>query len=615
MATFEEIIKEIKSKVSITDVVEKYVDLKGNKASCPFPFHQDDTPSFFIYPETDTWRCYGCSISGDQFEFIQKYKNVSFVDARNELAEIARIDVSSLNFTNKSHDKSSKIISDDLNKNFSKKITKNSRKLFLSLYEVNEIASKYFKNSLISDSGKEVQKYLENRGIDTETSIKHGIGYAPNTMNTLVTYLKNQKNDPKAVKDVGLVTKYADGTWGDFFTGRLTIEIRNQDGEIIGFGGRKLDDKNKKSPKYINTRETDIFVKSSSLYGIDLAIKSIIKTSQIIIVEGYMDVIAAHQNGFTNVVACMGTAISKKQMEYIFDIFSNKKKSEIILCLDSDDAGIQATKRNLESVIDNFPFMEDKKDSIVVSVANLSGKDPDEVIRSDLTKWESSIKNTIPLLDYYIETLENINEKSLNNEVIKKSLFFIKNHVGFSSQDKYFQKLSELSGKSITELNSISDLKFSPQKNNSEYTGSSFVDSADLKNVIQETTLLSIILNEKDVKDFVTGIPLDHFSDDSNRLIYSLWLDDRLEEIYTIQNEDLVEKFDEIKNIRLDKGTLNQKMAIIDECKRRMARNYFIERKQILLETKRLNPNDSSNLKEEILMIDKKTSDLMKDNV
>ena len=133
--------------------------------------------------------------------------------------------------------------------------------------------------------------------------------------------------------------------------------------------------------------------------------------------------------------------------------------------------------------------------------------------------------------------------------------------------------------------------------------------------MIQETTLLSIILNEKDVKDFVTGIPLDHFSDDSNRLIYSLWLDDRLEEIYTIQNEDLVEKFDEIKNIRLDKGTLNQKMAIIDECKRRMARNYFIERKQILLETKRLNPNDSSNLKEEILMIDKKTSDLMKDNV
>ena len=180
------------------------------------------------------------------------------------------------------------------------------------MIKANEAASKYFRDRLFSGLGIEVKEYLENRGIDMETSVTHGLGFAPDAMDTLADYLKNRKFDSKSVIEAGLIKK-TDSGWSDVFRNRLTVEIRNKSGEIIGFGGRRFND-NEKSPKYLNTKETEVFVKSSVLYGIDLAYKSILDKSQIIIVEGYMDVIAAHQKGYKNVVACMGTSINPKQL-------------------------------------------------------------------------------------------------------------------------------------------------------------------------------------------------------------------------------------------------------------------------------------------------------------
>ena len=221
--------EEIKSKVNILDLISDVVDLKSSgtshKGLCPF--HQENTPSFVVYPGKGTWTCFGsCALSGDHFDFLMKKDGISFREAYIRLAEIANIPINSTSTNTQEI-----------------KVPANK---FNSLIKANEAASKYFRDRLFSGLGKEVKEYLENRGIDMETSVTHGLGFAPDAMDTLADYLKNRKFDSKSVIEAGLIKK-TDSGWSDVFRNRLTVEIRNKSGEIIGFGGRRLND-NEKSP-------------------------------------------------------------------------------------------------------------------------------------------------------------------------------------------------------------------------------------------------------------------------------------------------------------------------------------------------------------------------------
>ena len=582
--------EEIKSKVNILDLISDVVDLKSSgtshKGLCPF--HQENTPSFVVYPGKGSWTCFGsCASSGDHFGFLMKKDGISFREAYIRLAEIANIPINSTSTNTQEI-----------------KVPANK---FNSLIKANEAASKYFRDRLFSGLGKEVKEYLENRGIDMETSVTHGLGFAPDAMDTLADYLKNRKFDSKSVIEAGLIKK-TDSGWSDVFRNRLTVEIRNKSGEIIGFGGRRLND-NEKSPKYLNTKETEVFVKSSVLYGIDLAYKSILDKSQIIIVEGYMDVIAAHQKGYKNVVACMGTSINPKQLQYIYNIFTHNDY-EIILCLDSDDAGVEATRRNLEVVMENFPSGLENNN---ISVVTLSGKDPDEVIRNDINNWKTSIDNSISLFDYYISTINNNKDVSVRENSIKKSLYFIKQHVSFTLQDSYLQKLSKITEINEDTLRAISQTLTS---NNAPNVKNIVDEVIEIDKNIHEKTLLSIILKNNEVKDLVTDIPADYFSDMQYRTIFQLWFSDEIDTVYDLKDDVLVQKYEIVKNFNLADNNLNNNMAIIEEEKKRMGMRYLKKiKKEIIAEIGKVDDDEELNrLLERLVEIDKQINTIMSGN-
>ena len=519
-----------------------------------------------------------------------KKDGISFREAYIRLAEIANIPINSTSTNTQEI-----------------KVPANK---FNSLIKANEAASKYFRDRLFSGLGKEVKEYLENRGIDMETSVTHGLGFAPDAMDTLEDYLKNLKNrkfDSKSVIEAGLIKK-TDSGWSDVFRNRLTVEIRNKSGEIIGFGGRRLND-NEKSPKYLNTKETEVFVKSSVLYGIDLAYKSILDKSQIIIVEGYMDVIAAHQKGYKNVVACMGTSINPEQLQYIYNIFTHNDY-EIILCLDSDDAGVEATRRNLEVVMENFPSGLENNN---ISVVTLSGKDPDEVIRNDINNWKTSIDNSISLFDYYISTINNNKDVSVRENSIKKSLYFIKQHVSFTLQDSYLQKLSKITEINEDTLRAISQTLTS---NNAPNVKNIVDEVIEIDKNIHEKTLLSIILKNNEVKDLVTDIPADYFSDMQYRTIFQLWFSDEIDTIYDLKDDVLVQKYEIVKNFNLADNNLNNNMAIIEEEKKRMGMRYLKKiKKEIIAEIGKVDDDEETNrLLERLVEIDKQINTIMSGN-
>ena len=304
-----DVVDLIKTQLSITDVVSKYVDLKGNsrlmKGLCPF--YPENTPSFVIYPESQIFKCYCGSCAGtsggDIFSFIMRIENINLVEALIMCAELAGVKLN----------------------NYQPKKVKSIKK---DLTHALESAADFFKNSLNSRYGLPATSYLKDRGFSEKKIKEFNFGLSPTGLSTLVDHLKKVGVKSNSAVESGLVQKWADNTWHDFFVDRLIIEIRDEDNNLVGFGGRSL---NNKTPKYINTPQTELFNKSELLFGLNLAIKDLLKHKECVIVEGYMDVFAAHSEGFNNVVACMGTSLTFNQLNK-----ANKYADKIILCLDSD---------------------------------------------------------------------------------------------------------------------------------------------------------------------------------------------------------------------------------------------------------------------------------------
>lgn len=550
--SFEQNIKEIKDRVNIRELIEEYVDLEGNpaqpKAKCPF--HEENTPSFTVYPEQGSWYCFGaCSTRGDHFDFLMKLEGITFQEAAAQLAKRANVDIS-------------------------QKKTNQGENNTKSLFVVNEMAAVYFKQQLLSSAGLEATKYLEDRGIDTEMALRRGIGLAPNGMDSLSGYLKNKKADPIATRDVGLVDKNKNGDWGDFFRSRISIEIRNEEDKIIGFAGRTF---NSSGPKYLNTRNTEIFSKSS-FYGINWAIDHIKEKSEIIVVEGYMDVITAHENGFNNVVACMGTSINTNQLNYLAGIFRNDANHKIILCLDADSAGKKAAINNLDSAVEKF---KDRSTNMNILVATLTGgKDPDEVIRTDPNSWQMSINTAVPLFDYYIESLalsENQNNNQARQDIVKKAGFLIIDLIHDFDQDKHWQKLSNLLD--IPEETLKNTIKIAAANRKKSVSSNT---SKEITHTIQEgdpteERLLATILQNPDLRDFGIGVPSNHFSNVVNRVIYEYWEKDQLDGSGDI---NVIREIEKLMDRELPQGNIERNGKIIEDCKKAMKLKYLKKVKQ-----------------------------------
>ncbi|MBQ8317560.1 MAG: DNA primase [Lachnospiraceae bacterium] len=367
----DEVIEDVRSRSDIVDIISGYVTLKkrGSDYQACCPFHHEKTPSFHVSRDKQMYHCFGCGAGGNVYTFVMEYENFSFPEAVQHLAERAHIELPQSELSGRDR---------------AKEQYKNT------LREMNKTAANYFYYLLTTERGAYAREYLAGRGLTQDTINKFAIGYADIYENDLYKYLKAKGFTDDQMKDSGLVDIYEGKGGRDKFWNRVMVPILDINGKVIGFGGRMLGNSDG-VPKYINTKETDVFDKSRNLFAMNIARRS--KRRGFIICEGYMDVIAMHQAGFDNAVASLGTAFTMGQANII-----KRYSDDVYLAYDSDDAGTKATLK----VISMLRSM-----GITTRIIDMKPyKDPDEFIKNlGKEAYEERIDNAITGIEFEVRTI------------------------------------------------------------------------------------------------------------------------------------------------------------------------------------------------------------------
>ena len=373
----DEEINEIRSRANIVDIISSYLNVsqKGKNYVCLCPFHNDHSPSLIISPEKQIFNCFTCRTGGNVFTFVMKYENVSFLEAIKIVA-----DKIGYNLNVK-----------DLNVNVDSKNKED--------FEIYDFASKYYTNNINTTDGIKAREYLSKRGINDAIIKEFKLGLALNEKDTFYKIASKKGWSIDTLDKLGLINKVNANIY-DTFINRIVIPIENLKGEVVGFTGRIFNGEDN-TAKYLNTKETAIFKKSSLLFNYHNAKNFIREKRCVIVVEGNMDAIKMSAKGFKNVVALMGVALSNEQIDIL-----KRLKVPVVLMLDNDNAGLEATVKNGEILINS---------GIDTSVVRLSGaKDPDEYIEKyGIDAMENNINNAIKYIDFKIEYLKK--NKNLNN--------------------------------------------------------------------------------------------------------------------------------------------------------------------------------------------------------
>jgi len=494
------IIDDIKTKADIVQIVSPYVTLqqtgKNLKGLCPF--HSERTPSFFISPERQTWRCFGaCSDGGDIISFIMKIENKEFSETIQSLAEILGIDYK-LN------------IQTDISQN-------------TEFFDINELAANFFSNLLESQEGIAGMAYVHERGLNTKTIKQFKLGLSPKQPTALIEYFKSIKIPTSKLIEVGLASENQKG-FRDFFSNRIMFPIQNPKNKIIGFGGRTLGNN---GPKYLNTPATTIFDKKSILYGYNHIGRLLPKNLPIIIVEGYMDAISAHQYGYNNVVATLGTSITKQHLTQL-----KKASTKIIQALDSDQAGQSATLRSLESTYSIFQegYLGQRKE-IELHIASLPpNEDPDSLIHNNSKKWDSTLNQSLPFVEFLINaigTLFSINTPNDKAKVAEKLLPFIAHTQNSFEQERYFASLAQkLSVKEQTLKVSMNNLvkPKTKQKYNTLQSDRGILKQSDIRSSYYlEDYLTALFLQRPELKEQYFKLNISQFTSIENKELLLFW--------------------------------------------------------------------------------------------
>ena len=573
-------VEEIKNNADIIGVISEYVPLSiaGNRAKAVCPFHTEKTPSFHVNSERKSWKCFGsCNEGGDIISFIQKIENVDFSQALKILGD--KLGIRETNFSNNNSRKDKDVISE--------------------IHKINKIASEYFRNKLLSKDGVKIVEYLNNRGYEKDDIEKRGFGLSLSGTNSLAGYLKINNVSSKIAKESGLIVQKKDGTWGDMFYDRLMINIYDSDGNVIGFGGREIHD-NSNSPKYINTNATPAFDKSANLYGINWSKDNIRKKNQAIVVEGYMDVITAHKHGYNNVVAAMGVAITGKQINLLMKYFNNDEPGKIILCLDSDNAGIEATNRVLEVIVD-YMSSNKIKENINIEIAQIDIKDPstkkmikdpDEAIKVSPIEWENSLKNTKNIIDYIIDVkyIHYSLEESPKN--IEKFVIDISKIINLINKDelpnftKSLAKKLDISHREITNLLNKGIQKYTSKN---YHTLKNKIKAIDDNLDVLDEHFLSLLIKYDDLKEYGIAIPENYIKQSDNRMIFSLWKNNFIESGIGVDQE-VKEKIEYLRLRDIPESNLTRKVEDINQIIKRLKERFLRELKVQEIEDLKSNP-------------------------
>jgi len=486
------VITEVKQRLDIVELVSEYVTLQkaGRNFKGLCPLHSEKHPSFFVFPEQQTWHCFGaCGTGGDIFSFIMKKEGFDFGQALRLLAQRGGITLSPLEAPDKAEDKEKE-----------------------RLFQINEAATEYYHHLLSSTkAGEAARSYLERRKVMPETVKEFRLGFSPDTWETIKNYLLNKDYKEKELAEAGLIIEREEGGSYDRFRNRLMFPICDIQGRVTGFGARALDDS---LPKYINSPQTSIFDKSSSLYGIDKAKSAIRKKNLVIIVEGYTDVLTAHQHSWQNVVGSMGTSLTEKQVGGIKRLTNN-----ITLALDADLAGEEATLRGKAILA----YSNAEANVILLP----SGKDPDEVIREDLSLWQKLVEQAMPILDFAFQStiskvdINKAKDKSLAVQKLLPSIYEIKDPV---QQSHYLRKLArELKVEESAIKAALRESKIGRKRPQLGKPSDQSHLAHQLVSSPIEEYCLALILQYPELRPLARELSPEHFECTENREVFVKW--------------------------------------------------------------------------------------------
>ncbi|MFA6665434.1 MAG: DNA primase [Armatimonadota bacterium] len=404
MAGNRDSIEEIRSRISVLEIVSEYVTIKraGKTFKGLCPFHPEKTPSFTVSEVFGTWHCFGCGEHGDIFTFLMKAENLTFPEALERLAKRAGVELPEFGGREKSR-----------------------REI---LFGINSLAAGYYftllaKADLAAD-------YLKRRGLADETIKKFRLGYASPAWDGLFSYLSKKGVNADDAAEAGLIIKSERGSYYDRFRNRIIFPILDIQDRIIGFGGRAIGDD---QPKYLNSPETPLFNKTRSLYGLNFGRKAIADGACAIVVEGYMDVIAAHQAGFTNCVATLGTALTPKHINIL-----ERYTKRVVLAYDADSAGIKAALRGAAM------FEESECDVRILRLPK--GEDPDSLIRHGRgAEFDAAVKGALPIAGYKIEVLKDrfdLSAPAGREAMLKNTAKVLAEVPSFAERERYIKEVA-----------------------------------------------------------------------------------------------------------------------------------------------------------------------------
>ena len=547
---------EIKERLDIVDVVSNYVPTlrkagRSYKSVCPF--HTERTPSFVVFPERQSWRCFGaCATGGDVLSFVMRMEKLGFGDTIKLLAHRAGVTIP------KQKDRHGPNI----------------------LHSVNETAMVFFQELLQSQVGIAARAYLHKRGLEPRIIERFQLGLSPSDGSSLTGHLSNIGYTQDQIMRAGLTTPSNQSTSYDMFRGRLMFPILDDKGNIAGFGGRSLEES---QPKYLNSPRTEIFDKSGILYAFHWAKKHIVEQGEGVVVEGYMDAITAHQHGFNNVVASMGTSLTASQVTLLRSTGRN-----FVLAMDPDAAGQEATFRSL---VDSWRIFERKSVArrrgvhlvqrtvdISLKIAVLpDGNDPDAVIRSNPASWSQLINQATPLLDYLFASaktrwdLASSEGKAKAAEELYPIVSAIENPF---EQEQHFRRLASTLNVEPSTLEASLGRPYShtsarPMRNQKPSASTAAFDQ-EHRNPLDEY-MLGLVLQWPELRHYVQDLDPQAIERLEDREVFTYWINcPTIEALIELLEENLRQRVHHLLSIPFPPMALYQRERAITDCSNRL---------------------------------------------
>ncbi|MDD5431817.1 MAG: DNA primase [Candidatus Omnitrophica bacterium] len=537
----DNILEDILSRVDIVEIISGYIPLKkaGRNFRACCPFHHEKTPSFMVSPDRQIYHCFGCGESGNAFKFLMRHERMDFPEAVQLLARKSGVILPET----KSSDNGANSISTEL-------------------FKINELAALFFEANLNSQLGAKAKDYFLKRGVKQETLKLFKLGVTFDKWDALITYLRNKSINLSLIEKAGLILPKENGGYYDRFRNRIIFPIFDIRSRVLAFGGRVLDNS---TPKYLNSPETPVYVKGRNLYGLNLAKDSIRENDFVVIVEGYMDFIMPFQEGFKNIIASCGTALTNEQAR-LLKRYTNK----VVMVYDGDKAGELASLRSLDI------FIEEGMDVKVVILPQ--GHDPDSfVLKEGVAKFREVVLNAYNLFDYKLKILRNrhnIKEAEGKRDVALEMLLTINKFKNSIIKAEYINRLSEEIG--IGEEHILEELgkikapasRFEPVKE---------VSKRNLQINPTERLLIKLMLEEKNLIDKLRNtLAPDDFQDQRVSKIVSTMFE-LFEKGKNIETSSLMQHFNDVdidqilcESLFLPELSMDSKEKVADDCVKRL---------------------------------------------